>query len=360
VNIARSAAALAAGMAAAVSVAHAQSNVQLFGVVDAYVARKQLASVSGARTINVDSGGMTTSQFGMRGSEDLGAGLASVFELSGFVRADSGEPGRFAGDPFFSRTAFVGLRGPWGLVRLGRITTPNFVATIRLNPFGDSSVLSPMLLHSYIGGQPMDASIASGGPAGISDSGHSNVVAYTTPEFGGFSGAANYSLGEVAGSSSANGRLGYSLTYASGPVVLALSGERVKRPVVPAPPVVSAANQKQDQQTDQLGGSYDLGVVKVFGQVSRTSITLPAAASRNFRTTQLGVAFPFGMGRFLVSGASTRKSETAIADVRRRTVSVGYDHDLSKRTDLYAVAMRDAVTAMRHGTTLAVGIRHRF
>lgn len=359
-KIARSAAALAAGIAAAVSAAHAQSNVQLFGVIDAYVARKQLASVSGAKTMNVDSGGMTTSQFGMRGTEDLGGGLAAVFELSGFVRADSGDTGRFAGDPFFSRTAFVGLRGPWGLVRLGRITTPNFIATIRLNPFGDSTVFSPVLLHSYIGGQPMDASIASGGPAGISDSGHSNVVSYTTPQFGGFSAAANYSLGEVAGSSSANGRLGYSLTYASGPVVLALSGERVKRPVVPAPPVVSAGNQKQDQQTDQLGGSYDFGLVKVFGQVSRTTITLPAAASRDFRTTQLGVAVPFGVGRLLVSGASTRKSETAIADVRRRTVSVGYDHDLSKRTDVYAVAMRDAVTAMRNGTTLAVGIRHRF
>lgn len=350
---------LAAGMLLSAAGAHAQSSVQMYGVIDAYAGKKQLASATGAHTINVDGGGMTTSQWGFRGTEDLGGGLAAIFDVSGFIRTDSGEPGRFPGDAFFSKTTMVGLQGGWGAVRLGRQTTPNFISTIRLNPFGDSTAFGPVLLHTYVGGQPMDAAIASGGAASISDSAFSNAISYTTPNLGGFSGMVMYSLGEANGSS-ANNRLGYSLTYGNGPLLVSLSGERIDRPTLPPPPVVPAANQKQEQGTQQLGASYDLQVVKLFAQHSRTSIDLPAGAARDFRTNQLGASAPVGSGKVLLSVAGTRKRETATADVKRTTWSLGYDYDLSRRTDLYAVAMRDTVTGLQSGTTFAVGVRHRF
>ena len=47
----------------------------------------------------------------------------------------------------------------------------------------------------------------------------------------------------------------------------------------------------------------------------------------------------------------------------RTTVSLGYDHFLSKRTDVYAVAMYDRVSMdipNKSGTSALVGIRHRF
>ena len=350
---------LAAGMLLSATGAHAQSTLQMYGVIDAYVGKKQLASATGAKTLNVDGGGMTTSQWGFRGTEDLGGGLAALFDVSGFIRNDSGEVGRFPGDAFFSRSAFVGLQGGWGTVRLGRMSTPNFISTIRLNPFADSTAFGPVLLHTYIGGQPMDAAIASGGPAGISDSAFNNAVSYSTPNWNGFSGVVMYSLGEANGSG-ANNRLGYSLTYGQGPLLVSFSGERIDRPTLPPPPVVPAANQKQEQDTQQLGVSYDFSVVKLFAQHSRTSVDLPAAAARDFKTTQLGASVPVGRGKVLLSAASTRKSETSLAGVKRTTWSLGYDYDLSKRTDLYAVAMRDSVTGLRNGTTFAVGARHRF
>lgn len=352
--------ALAAGAALSAAGAQAQTSGQFFGVIDAFAGQKQLASASGAKATVVDSGGMTTSQWGWRGTEDLGGGLAAVFEMSGFVRADSGEPGRFAGDAFFSRTTFVGLQGSWGSLRLGRITTPNFISTIRLNPFGDSTTFGPVLLHTYVGGQPLDAAINSGGPAGISDSAHNNAIAYATPNMAGFTGAVSISLGEVAGDSGANRRVGYSLTYGSGPLSVSLSGEQVDQPALPPAPVVPAANQKREQDTIQLGASYDFRVVKLFAQHGRTDVALPAGASRAFKTTQLGAAVPVGAGRILLSAAQTRKAETAVASVRRTTWALAYDYDLSKRTDLYAVVMRDAVTNLQSGTTFAVGVRHRF
>lgn len=351
---------LAAGIALSAAGAHAQSGVQMFGVIDAYVGKKQLAGATGASSTGVDSGGMTTSQWGFRGTEDLGGGLAALFEVSGFIRGDTGEPGRFTDDAFFSRTAFVGLAGPWGTVRLGRLTTPTFIATLRLNPFADSTSFGPVLLHTYVGGQPLDAAINSGGPASVSDSAHNNAVSYTTPNLGGFMGAVHYAFGEVAGDSGAGRRVGYSLTYGKGPLLVALSGEHVDRPSLPPPPVVPAGNQKQQQDTAQVGASYDFGMLKLFGQYSRTEVELPAGSSREFRTTQLGSSIPLGAGKVLVSVAFTRKQESALTDLRRTTWAVGYDHDLSRRTDVYVVLMRDKVTGLRSGTTVATGVRHRF
>ena len=45
---------------------------------------------------------------------------------------------------------------------------------------------------------------------------------------------------------------------------------------------------------------------------------------------------------------------------KHTTTTVGYDHNLSKRTDVYGVVMNDRFTGLKSGTSLAVGIRHRF
>jgi len=44
----------------------------------------------------------------------------------------------------------------------------------------------------------------------------------------------------------------------------------------------------------------------------------------------------------------------------RKTVSLGYHHFLSKRTDLYAVYMQDREGSLSNGTPYAAGVRHRF
>lgn len=348
----------AAGLAASIvcCAVHAQSSVTLYGVADAFVGSRQLAGA--ARATTMGSGGMTTSQWGIRGQEDLGGGLKTVFDLSGFLRLDSGASGRFTNDTMFSRTTSLGLQGGWGTLRAGRITTPNFISSIRLNPFGDSTTFSPFNLHTYLGGQPMDASVASGGPAGISDSAHNAVLAYTSPSLGGVVAALNHSLAGVAGGK--DKRTGYSLTYGQGPLLVSLSGESINNPTLPAAPVVPAVNQKQGQDTVQLGASFDFGAGKLFGQWSRTTVDLPSAAERRFRTVQLGASVPMGAGKWLVSVAQTRKTEAGLNNLQRTTWAVGHDYDLSKRTDLYAVYMNDRLTDKSSGNTLAVGVRHRF
>ena len=44
----------------------------------------------------------------------------------------------------------------------------------------------------------------------------------------------------------------------------------------------------------------------------------------------------------------------------RTTFTVGYDYNLSKRTDVYGVFTNNQTTSLESGQTFAVGIRHNF
>jgi predicted porin len=48
------------------------------------------------------------------------------------------------------------------------------------------------------------------------------------------------------------------------------------------------------------------------------------------------------------------------AGAKLTTMTLGYDYQFSKRTDLYAVAMHDKLEDVKAGKSFAVGIRHRF
>lgn len=99
--------------------AHAQSSVEVSGLVDVFAGSIKNSGDAGRKSV-VDSGGLTTSWFGFKGTEDLGGGLKANFQLTSFIKVDAGSQGRFANDTFFSRDANVSLSGSFGSVMLGR------------------------------------------------------------------------------------------------------------------------------------------------------------------------------------------------------------------------------------------------
>ena len=88
---------------------------------------------------------------GLHGAEDLGNGYKAIFTLESFFRAQNGQFGRFQGDTFFARNAYVGIDSPYGTVTAGRLTTHLFLSTILFNPFYDSYTFSPMVYHVFLG-----------------------------------------------------------------------------------------------------------------------------------------------------------------------------------------------------------------
>lgn len=325
--------------------AHAQSAVQFTGIVDAYAGSMKMAGDARGQSA-VNSGGLTTSWFGLKGSEDLGSGLKANFALTSFFRGDTGAQGRFANDPLFSRDANVSLSGDFGTVLLGRWMAPNFLPSVVGNPLGDSFTFSPLILH-------MNVPLFNGtGWAATtpSDTGWSNQIAYSTPKLGGFQANLQYQLGEVPGN---NGKknIGANFFYTGGPLTLTGFYERdqISNPGIPN---AYLGTTKKDWM---LLGAYDFVAVKPFVSYGRSKADNSANEAK---TVQLGASVPAGpTGKVLVDMVSTKLSQTG---VKRTTSTLGYDHNLSRRTDVYAMLMNDRITNRSTGNSVGVGVRHRF
>lgn len=318
-------------------VAHAQtqaSSVQLYGVVGLYLGKIQRSGQPSV--VQLGHGGLTTSYFGMRGSEDLGAGLKAVFALEAFFQPDNGAMGRTAADPIFSRNSYVGLQGSFGRATVGRQTNPTYVNMGMVSAFGGSTVFSPLVLQSFV---------ATYDNAIIGDTVWNNAIQYTSPRWNGFSVTGLYGLGESSSGDRSN--VGLHANYVSGGLTAVLSTQRVRTPVT-AP--------LSEQKATLLGAAYDFKVVKVFGAHVRTE----AEGTHNeTRISSLGVRVPVGRTDAVMAEWS-RAHRDAAAATTRNTASLGYDHVLSKRTNVYVVYGRDRLSGRDTGNSYAVGIRHSF
>lgn len=109
-----------------------------------------------------------------------------------------------------------------------------------------------------------------------------------------------------------------------------------------------------DTRTWQLAGNYALtDGLKLFAQYGQVDNLSTGA---DYRISGTGVRAVMGLGAVLAQYGHVA------ADVggNRNTFSLGYDHFLSKRTDLYAVMMSDKQAGKSSGSAFAVGMRHRF
>lgn len=343
--------------------AFAQTQVTVGGLVDMFAGSMKNSGDSGRKGV-VGSGGMTTSWWGFKGSEDLGSGLRAEFALTGFYRGDTGEIGRFGGDNMFSRDANVGLAGGFGKVQLGRGLAPNFLPTVLFNPFGDSFNFSPLVVQANVPSGPFGARTWTAVNAG--DTGWSNQIIYTTPKLGGLTANVHYQFGEVAGANSRN-NIGVNALYFNGPLALTAfyHDVEVANPnpgaiidATAAPVSFASINR---QKTYMVGGTYDFSVVKLYGTYQRSKDDTTAGTDMTDKMYSLGLSAPVGTGSVLLSYANTKRTGSLVgADRKRDTTSVGYDYPLSKRSDVYTVLMSDKITSASRATSFGVGLRHKF
>ncbi len=365
----------AAALIALASAAQAQSSgVQVYGLIDLTAGR-----FTGANTgvngqdksiYRVDGGGMSTSHLGFRGTEDLGGGLSASFELSSFIRPDTGAPGRsdaigapvnVAADPFWSRQSWVGLTSTTlGRVRLGNTSTPLFLNSITSNAFGDSTVFGPLVLLTFIG------SPLTGGTA------WNNLVTYDSPNLSGFAFTLSRNLSEGQGGHNTGARAGYT----QGPWSASIAWQDVKK----NPLTFAEGTSPNNTKAWQLAGSYNFDVVRLYAHIGRiqNNGTETTPLSISYKIWDISASVPIGAGS-LLAGYASRKTSDAVGpvpatvaggNVERKVLTVGYDYFLSKRTDLYAMAMNDKTTTnslpapphlvQASGTSVGIGVRHRF
>ncbi len=334
---------LAAVLAGLTTTAAAQTS--LYGLADAY-----FGHTSGKTSTNqVSAGGMSTSHIGIKSVEQVGPYQASVV-LETFLRPDTASTGRFNGDAFYARNAYVSLGSKVGEVQLGRVTTPYFISTVAFNSFGDSFVFSPMVTQRF---GVTNFNLAAGGV----DSGWNNSVLVKT-KAGGLSVTGVYSAGVVddaTGTKQAGKSVG--AMYFGGPIGLTATWQDIEQ-----------GAGKPSMTALILGGSYDLKVAKVYAQWDKVEHS--DAVTKEDKGWSLGAAMPLGKGNMaMVSYA--KHDHTFVGNKSAETASwaVGLSHSLSKRTDVYA-AVRDTNytndgvnrtnTAFADARVTGVGIRHRF
>lgn len=339
-------------------IAGAQSSVTLFGTIDETFA---MGRGSVANKTQLTTSGYNSSRFGVSGREDLGGGVMATFWLEAGVGVDSGvgvatntnnqTTGAAPPSPnqgvVFNRRSTASLLGQWGEVRLGRDITTQFYNIGEFDPFGTNGVGATQILSSSLGG-----------PVNVRAS---NAITYFLPSnIGGAYGAAQYYLGENlsnAGSIRKDGAGGGILAgFASGPFKAGIAYSSTQ---------YATGNIRQAN----LGGFWDFGAVKVFGQYEDDRVSAPLSV--NGKGWLVGSHIPVGVGQFRMSYSAYRTSLPGKPTTDKW--ALGYVHNLSKRTAIYgtyarlgnkggaAQALNASVTATNQDSSgLNLGFRHNF
>ena len=359
---------LAVAVAAALpALAHAQSSVTLYGILDANVefSNDEANSVvnaangvvaQGDSTIRLNSGLQSGSRLGVRGTEDLGGGLKAIFTIEHRLAVDTGTTvgGLFntGNGVFWNGQAWVGLSGGWGQLTAGRQYSPIFWALIPADFTGYG------FYNNWAGFTGTGfGSVTPQGPIRID-----NSLAYKSPTFGGLTVYAMYAFGEATNGLATNGFGG-----ASGDIVGLAAGW-------------------------QLGGLY-LGAG--YHQIDNDTAgglesVLGAAASYKFASFGLSVGYTSQefvggaeaqsilMSAFLSIGPGTLYLNAASIDtdgfVGLRNgdglqLGISYSMPISKRTNWYVAYGMNDVSPLQPTTStqtldgimrVAVGIRHLF
>lgn len=311
-----------AGSAAAQS-----SSVQLSGNIDLGVAR-----TGGAWEMKPASSGRSNLMFS--GNEDLGNGYRAFFLIHHRFSPNDGTVAYGANNPDslpFYRHLWVGLGGPYGDLRLGRMLVPHQDFNGSYEPWGTATVAS---VHT--GGNPR--SVRS-----------NNTIYYRSPVLGGLQLHASISGADDQGhpAPTHDRPVGLGLRYESGPVSVAVAWDR----------------DAGDLKTQAAYGKYNFGLMTAMAQFE--NIDLDRTTGAESKRWSLGLSAP--VGAFTLKAGYRRIGNdfgsAGQADQTQHKVGLGLDYALSKRTFLYTDAAKQRGGGLEEAQKKAmfdVGISHKF
>ena len=146
-------------MALASSTVCAQSNVQIYGLMDVGVEHLSRVQNGEAKTrMPTVTGGQMASRLGFRGSEDLGHGMRVQFVLEAGFAPSKGE--QMQGGRAFGRQSYLALNhADWGTVSMGRQYMMSLYAMMGSDLMGPS-VFGLGSLDAYLPNQSADNALA--------------------------------------------------------------------------------------------------------------------------------------------------------------------------------------------------------
>jgi predicted porin len=317
-----------AALSSVASLAHAQATVEIFGLLDIGYLNTSADGNGSASSINTD--GNTSSRLGFRGTEDLGGGLKASFWLESSVSPDSGVGGSTSLDNksagaagingsaglTFGRRSTVSLAGGFGELRLGRDYVPSFNnLTASWHPFGTNGVGNAGQLFYQVN---------TGGTTARTNVRASNSIGYLLPaNLGGFTGHFMYAIGEQAsnagvpaGAIADDGKhMGARVGYRSGALNMSIATGTTKYAT-------------GDFTQSNFAINYQFGPAKLMYLWGKNEVGVTSTTAN-----MVGTQYKLSTGE--VRFAYTMLKADKVANDATQW-AVGYVHDLSKRTALYA------------------------
>ena len=325
---------LGAVAALLVSTAHAQFDYSLYGVADFSYGRFEPSGFEPEHRWNSNS--LTASFVGVNASYGLEGGWKPGVTLETFVRFQDFKTGRVDSDPLLSRNAFVSLASNYGSVRIGRLQTLLFDTSTRFNALGNSVAFSPAMRHIF----------ASGNLEGVQGDFYWNRgIGYVSPNWEGLTGNLMY----AQGNSQEGGDLwGANLVYSRGLFAAALSAQNVH--------VNDGIYDPTDEQTWQLGATYNFGWARLFGLYTHTDDKGLDVQSNLYSA---GAIVPVPLGTLNLQAGYTKATGPAV-DRKHTSISGAYLYAYNSVTDIYVVGMNDRISGQTEGVSVAIGVRYRF
>jgi len=360
---------LALAVAAALpAVAQAQSSVTLYGIADTGVEYLNKAASGKANTAGIrlmdTSATWNGSRFGVRGVEPLGnSGLSAVFGIESRLGIDTGitggstyvgaaadtAPTKSSGlnTQFWNGLAFVGLRGGFGELTMGRQYTPGFYAWIASDFTANAGYQNWALVgtpgvggHASYGAVRADNSIML-----TSTLGGLTVRAMAAPGEGSLASAGQAS-GDIYGLAGI-----WALTKA-----ITVTGFYHKSDSFTATTMDTSYG---------VSGKLDLGAMGL----SLGYSNLEVHGGADFDSILLSAYLKMGAGTVYLNGHQIKQNGTkatgAASDVNNGSVmnlGLSYVHPLSNRTAIYLQASRADQKDYSAGTPtrFGIGLNHKF
>ncbi len=321
------------------------SNVTVYGVAN------MSYDLTNNGVVGTNKVSSNQSRLGLKGSEDLGDGLSAVWQIEQGINLDNSGANTAASpaNGFATRNTFLGLSSASaGTALLGRHDTPYKIATRGLDVFADTIADNRGLMGTTAGG---------GAYTALHDTRLTDVVAYVSPAMSGFTGIIAYVAGAETTTTAAQVKGdAWSMAglYGNGPLNASLAYQVVNVGSATTGTLSTTAlglNAGDKVKAWKLGVGYTMDAVTVNAAYENTSNTVAGVDSLGQNNWYLGGKYSFGNDA--VKLAYTRAGDVqATANSGAKQWAVGYDHNLSKRTTVYALYTRlDNSTGSSYGLT---------
>jgi predicted porin len=336
---------------------YAQSSVTLYGIIDTaviYGNNENTGNGVGRSGIEMNSGGISGSRFGFRGTEDLGGGLAAIFDLEDGFSSANGKLSN-TGD-LFGRQVYVGLSSTqYGTVTLGRryAFMSEWVSPLSAEGIGWGGNLADhpfdnddMIRHQSV----------------------NNSIRFDSVNYNGFQAGGMYGFSNEAGQFSNNRAYSLGTRYSNGPVSLAAAFEQVDRSASSADLNTNGAESSDDsvinggrEQIWGVGGKYSFGASSVgfvwthsaFNNVTSAygeGGAFPSGDDNNLRFDNFEIN-----GRYFATHALSLAASYTLTDghfdsgathlsPKWHEAIAQADYSFSRRTDVYLESLYQVVT----------------